>query len=248
MERLDRTLFIKVAVNGARSPAEHPTLPVSPEAIAQEAQGAVAAGAAAVHFHVRDTQGRESLAPAEVERCRRAVRATVPGTPLGVSTGAWIVPNLSQRLRLIEGWPTLPDFASVNFHEAGAEEVAELLYRRGVGVELGLSNPAAAGRALAAGWGERCVRILLEPEEAGVTAALATVAAIERLLDEVGTAAPRLLHGSEATAWPLLAEAARRGYQCRIGLEDTLSLPTGELAADNAQLVRAAVEVIGDGG
>jgi uncharacterized protein (DUF849 family) len=52
--------------------------------------------------------------------------------------------------------------------------------------------------------------------------------------------ASRLLHGVDATAWPLLQEAARRGYDARIGLEDTLRLPGGELAGDNLELVRAA--------
>jgi uncharacterized protein (DUF849 family) len=44
----------------------------------------------------------------------------------------------------------------------------------------------------------------------------------------------------DATAWPLLREAVRRGYDARIGLEDTLRLPGGELAGDNLDLIRAA--------
>ncbi|MEP6687502.1 MAG: 3-keto-5-aminohexanoate cleavage protein [Gemmatimonadales bacterium] len=53
--------------------------------------------------------------------------------------------------------------------------------------------------------------------------------------------APRLLHGTGPTAWPLLAEAARRGYQARIGLEDRLFLPDGRIAPDNAGLIAAAL-------
>ena len=44
----------------------------------------------------------------------------------------------------------------------------------------------------------------------------------------------------DATAWPLLREAARRGYDARIGLEDTLRLPGGEPPGDNLDLVKAA--------
>ena len=73
-----------------------------------------------------------------------------------------------------------------------------------------------------------------------MSAALATVASIEQVLDSAQEGVPRLLHGAEATAWPLLAEAPRRDYQVRIGLEDTLRLPNGRPAPDNASLVAAA--------
>jgi uncharacterized protein (DUF849 family) len=50
----------------------------------------------------------------------------------------------------------------------------------------------------------------------------------------------RLLHGTGATTWPLFVEAVRRGYDGRIGLEDTLLLPDGTAAADNEDLTGAA--------
>jgi uncharacterized protein (DUF849 family) len=138
----------------------------------------------------------------------------------------------------------LLDFASVNFHEDGAEDIARLLFDRGVGIELGLSTAWTAARAIVEGWGKRCLRILLEPEEEEMSSALATVQAIERVLDRAVISAPRLLHGSNAAAWDLLVESAKRGYQCRIGLEDTLQLPTGEPAASNAQMVSAALKLM----
>ena len=48
------------------------------------------------------------------------------------------------------------------------------------------------------------------------------------------------MHGKDATAWPLLAYAVAQGYATRIGLEDTLLLPNGEVASDNAAFVHAA--------
>jgi uncharacterized protein (DUF849 family) len=53
--------------------------------------------------------------------------------------------------------------------------------------------------------------------------------------------APRLLHGVNATAWPLVDAASARGYATRIGFEDTLKLPGGETAPGNGELVRAAL-------
>jgi uncharacterized protein (DUF849 family) len=237
-------IFLKAAINGSRAAEDHPELPVSADMIARDAAAVVTAGADAVHFHIRDEDGYESLAPEDAGRCILACREAVPGILLGVSTGEWIVPDLEARLVHLKGWQILPDFASVNFHEDGAVQVAQVLSDLGVGIELGLADASAAERALAAGWGTRCMRVLLEPDEDTVEAALANVAATERLLDQVGVTAPRLLHGYDATAWALLRESAKRGNQCRIGLEDTLRLPHGELAEDNAEIIRTAAALI----
>jgi uncharacterized protein (DUF849 family) len=70
--------------------------------------------------------------------------------------------------------------------------------------------------------------------------ALATVRSIEAVVSELG--APILLHGFQATAWPMVDEAARRGYDTRIGLEDTLLMPDGSPASGNAELVGTARE------
>jgi uncharacterized protein (DUF849 family) len=64
---------------------------------------------------------------------------------------------------------------------------------------------------------------------------------MERTLD--GIDLPCVLHGLDATAWPLLEEAKRRGYGSRIGFEDTLSMPDGSRAESNAELVAAARKV-----
>ena len=246
-------VFLKAAINGSRAAEDHPALPVSAAAIAADAQAVVKAGASAVHFHVRDEAeeetdeevegGFESLAPEDAARCILACRASAPGIPLGISTGAWIAPDLDERLTLLRAWQVLPDFVSVNFREEGAAEVAKALHERGIGIEVGLADAADAERALAAGWGNRCLRILLEPREETVEAALTNVAAMERLLDQAGATAPRLLHGYNATAWTLLKEAIKRGYQCRIGLEDTLRLANGDLAVSNEEMIRAALEM-----
>ena len=104
----------------------------------------MAAGAGAIHVHVRDEDGNESLLDADVANTIDAIRAACPGIPIGIGTGAWIIPDLRHRLAVIRSWRTLPDFASVNLHEAGAAEVIELLLERGVGVEAGIWNAPAA--------------------------------------------------------------------------------------------------------
>ena len=73
-----------------------------------------------------------------------------------------------------------------------------------------------------------------------MAAAIASADAMVAVLDKAGVKAPRLLHGSNATAWGVIDEAARRGYDTRAGLEDVLTLPDGRQAPDNAAIVAEA--------
>jgi uncharacterized protein (DUF849 family) len=232
--------LLQAALNGARRRDDHPTIPWSAEDLARSAADAVTAGAAAIHVHVRDERGVESLEPEDVAHTVHALRTAVPRVPVGVSTGAWIVPNTERRHHLVEDWTELPDYASVNFDEPGSELLAALLLRREVGIEAGVANTTAATRFVQSGLAPRCLRILLEPQTQDIAAALGIVRDVEVLLDEARITIPRLLHGIDRTAWPMIGEAARRGYQTRIGFEDTVSLPDGTAAPTNAALVAAA--------
>jgi uncharacterized protein (DUF849 family) len=62
-----------------------------------------------------------------------------------VTTGLWAVPDEKQRLSAVKAWTELPDFASVNWHEPGADELADVLLTRGVGVEAGLFHAGRRG-------------------------------------------------------------------------------------------------------
>lgn len=238
-------MLLKAALNGARTPADHPALPCTPAQLASDAHAAVAAGAGALHVHPRSAAGAESLAATDVARALEAVRAACPGVPVGVTTGAWIVPDPVERADLIDRWKVRPDFASVNFHEEGSVAVARLLLAVGVEVEAGLATERAAKTLLASGLAERCLRILIEPDDLAVEGARKTVERIEKMLDAARIATPRLLHGRDATAWAMLRLAGERGYGTRIGLEDVLTLPDGTPADGNASLVRAARELLG---
>src|ERR1700719_2449521 len=137
-------MLIQAALNGGRSRSEHPAIPRTPEDLAIAAKQSVAAGAGAVHFHVGSRDGRESLEPDDVALAVQAVRAAIPSTPFRISTGAWIIPDTKVRHRKVAAWTALPNFASVDFHEQGAAELAALLLSRGVAIEAGLIDARAA--------------------------------------------------------------------------------------------------------
>jgi uncharacterized protein (DUF849 family) len=233
--------MVHAALNGTRTRAEHPAIPITPFDQATEARASVAAGAEAIHVHVRDEHGHESLAPTDVANTIDAIRAACPGAPIGIGTGAWIIPDLRRRLDVIRSWQTMPDFASVNLHEAGAADVIELLLARGVGVEAGIWNAPAAVSLVESGLAGLCLRILLEPAEASCNAR-ANLLQMEAVLADIRR--PRLLHGMGHCAWHLVELATRRGYDTRIGFEDTLRLPDGSIAESNAELVLAARGII----
>ena len=234
-------MLLKACLNGARLPAEHPALPVTPDELAAEAVRVVAAGAGAIHLHPKDEAGSDSLGPEAVAAALTAVRAVAGGTPQGVTTGAWSIPDPDERVQAIRAWTVLPDFASVNWHEPGAEQVAGALVSLGVGIEAGLWHGESVADWLTSPYRDRCLRALIElPDGLDGTE---TVARAELLLAQVRTAdvqLPVLLHGEGSSCWPALRHAGRQGLDARIGLEDVLHLPDGSLAPDNAALVRAA--------
>lgn len=228
---------LKACINGPRTPGEHPAVPITYDQIATESIAAVGAGAEAIHVHPKHADGTDSLAAEHVDIAVRAARTA--GVPVGVTTGAWSTPDLSTRLEALASWTTLPDFASVNWHEEGATEVARLLLNRGVAVEAGLWNRPAAEAFMASDLRSRCLRVLLElqpddaPDVAEDLVALTSNAGI-----------PVLLHGAGESCWPTLRRAVELGLATRIGLEDTLTMPDGSLAAGNADLLAAAFSLV----
>jgi uncharacterized protein (DUF849 family) len=83
---------------------------------------------------------------------------------------------------------------------------------------------------------------MFEPEQQDLQAALDAVERLEKVLDRAGVKIPRLLHGLDRMAWDLIDAAVKRGYDTRIGFEDTLVLPDGGQAASNAVLVAEALQ------
>jgi uncharacterized protein (DUF849 family) len=236
-------VLVQACLNGARVPGEHPALPLTPAQLAADAAAVVAAGARSLHLHVRDGEGAESLAPDDVAAALAAVRAAAPGIEVSLSTGLWITGgDVERRHALVAAWPATPELVSLNLSEAGWEDLAALLAARGIGVEAGVATTADA-EALAGGGLQAPERVLVEIDDESPTAdeAVAAAAAIDAVLDGARVAAPRLHHGFGRATWAVLDAAVARGWDIRIGLEDVLELPGGEVAPGNSALVSAAV-------
>jgi uncharacterized protein (DUF849 family) len=231
-------VLLQAALNGPFGKDLHPQLPVSGDELARDAAACVAAGAQAIHLHPRGADGAERLEAQVVDAVVAAVRQAC-AVPVGVSTGAWIEPDLGRRLELVAGW-SAPEYASVNLSEAGAADVMRTLLEAGVGIEAGVWSVEDAERLAASGLGDRVTRVLIEPVAVSAGDALAVVDGIHAALDRLGLTAPRLQHGDSEATWVLLRDAIRRGIDTRIGLEDTVAGPDGARTDGNAALVRAA--------
>lgn len=237
-------MIVQACINGARASGFHPALPLSADAMARDGAACVAAGAAELHLHPRDLDGRESLASATMDATVLAMRRACPGTLIGVSTGAWIEGDERRTLACIDGWNELPDYASVNLEERDAPAVMERLRQRGIGVEAGLASVADAERLMALDGGRCSLRILIEVSEQDTSEAMAVADGIGKVLDRAGIRRPMLLHGFDATVWDFVTLAAQCRWSTRVGLEDGSQLADGAIAASNAALTAAAVEVL----
>lgn len=198
-----------------------------------------------MHLHVKDAGGADTLDGERLAEVLRLVRQVSPGMPVGVTTGAWASPDPAERVRNVLGWTVLPDFASVNWHETGAEEVARALVERGVGVEAGLWHGEAVSVWLASPLRKHCCRVLIELRDGLDESETASEA--ERMLSAVTAGAPRVsvvVHGEGSSCWPAVRFAAQLGTATRIGLEDTLYMPDGSPAPDNRALAEAALAML----
>jgi uncharacterized protein (DUF849 family) len=237
-------MLIKIALNGARPKKQNKYIPQSLDEIGNEVKLLFAYGHKVFHIHCYDEKGNESLKPDDVNKLVSMIKSISPEIQIGISSGDWIEPDLAKRKSYIEGWINNPDFISLNIIEDDAIEISELLISKGVKIEAGLNEKKAAEKLFESGLYKDCFRILIEPEPEILRDAIECVNEIEEVLDKNGIEVPRLLHGFNSVAWDILREAKRRGYDSRIGMEDTIYLENGEMVKSNLELINYAQKIL----
>lgn len=236
--------MLQAALNGARTRSDTPGVPLTPAELAADALEAKRAGAEMFHIHPRDRFGMETLAPEPVAKALEAVRAAVPRMPVGISTGQWITPDTTARFAQMQAWEVKPDYVSVNLNEPDSPRVITLLHGMGIGIEAGVWSARDARKLCREVPKSAILRVLIEMQDMPGPVAREEALRCREVLRERGLFAPILLHGLDRSAWPCLAEAARLGFDTRMGFEDTLDLPDGRPAKTNVQLIEAARDLI----
>jgi uncharacterized protein (DUF849 family) len=237
-------MIVQACLNGNHPPNYHPNLPVTIEALVDDGRQVIGAGASELHIHIRDQNGLESLHPDRVEATIRALRAQLPGTLIGVSAGAWIEKDDDRLLGFIDSWRVLPDYASVNLSEKAAPALFEKLHRLAVGIEAGLAQAEDAARLLELGLTRFALRILVEIGEQDLDRAHVAADEILAVLGRSAIQKPVLLHGTDASAWPLLRRAIaefRKGYCFLVPVTWFLKTVFIRLSADRSMMVHQSL-------
>lgn len=246
---------IAVAPNGARKGRhDHERLPLTPEELAECAADCLAAGATMLHLHVRDAQARHSLDPADYAAAIALIRARVGDRMmLQITTEAGGRYQPAEQMACAEA--LAPEAISLAVRELFANKADEPL------VGAFLARLAAAGTLIQ--------YIVYSPEDLTRCVRLHAAGLIPQahpsMLFVLGSYAEQragrpveLLAMLTAlpAGWPwavcafgpdelqCVTAAALLGGQVRVGFENNAQLPSGETAADNADLVRRTVAAL----
>ena len=244
---------IALAPNGGRrGKADHPALPVTADELARVAAAGLEAGAAMIHVHVRDREGRHLLDAGAYADATAAIRAAV-GQRLIVQITSEAVGRYTPAQQAAVVRETRPEAVSLALRELAPDEAHEADF-------AGLLDWLAAH-------GGTPQIILYTPEEAARLAALqrrGVVADSLPVLYVLGRyaadqtsdpaellpflAQPRFRHWSLCAFGPreagCVTAAGLLGGHARVGFENNLWLPDGSLAADNAALIGAAAHAL----
>ena len=243
-------MVLAVAPNGARkTQADHPALPITPEEIARTAAACREAGAAMIHLHVRDREGRHSLDAEAYSAAIAAIRGAV-GDDMVIQVTSEAVGLYSPAEQMAMVRALRPEAVSlavrelVSGPEAETEAAAFFAWLRQERVlpqfivysdeDLGRFVDLAA-RGVVPGSRHFLLYVLGRYTKGQVSAPadLLPFLAAGGLDHTWGLCA----FGRRETACAMLAAAL--GGHPRVGFENNLHLPDGSTAPDNAALVAA---------
>ena len=248
-------VIITAALVGAELTREQtPYLPLTPEEIAEAARLAVAEGAAVLHIHVRDKNGRPTNEAARFKEVLQRIRESCRPLPiLQVSTGGAVGDSFESRAQPLEAQPEMASLngGSVNFGDevfANPLPFIEFLAKRQqekkIKPELeiyDLSHIEVASRLIEQGIIQRPAQFQF------VMGVKGGIAATEENLKLFVSRIPRnstwTVAGIGRHEFPMVELALQLGGNVRVGLEDNIYLEKGILAKGSHELVRKAVEL-----
>ncbi len=234
---------------------DNPAAPYTPAEIAQEAIGAVKAGASIVHLHAREEDGTPSQRTALFAEAVRLIRREVD-VIIQISTGGAVTATPDERLAPVRELDPAPEMASLTLGTVNfggdvfwnapdlIETFAKEFQLRGIKPELEIFE---AGMMTTA---QRLVKkgLLTGPLHydfvLGVPGALAgTPENLMYLYGQLPEGATWTVAGIGAAELKLGTMAIALGGHVRVGFEDNVFYRKGELAKSNAQLVERIARI-----
>ena len=240
-----------------------PHIPYTPAEIAEEAKRAYDAGASVVHIHARTDEGGPTFEPEVFARIKDEVRSRCP-IILNYSTG-----NLDDDTTLQERYikEVRPEIAALNM---GTMNYAKYSSKRKDFVfDMVFPNPFGKIVRLLRAMNEAGVKPELECFDTGHTNSIAplldmgvlkeplqfsfivnvlggipaTVESVQLQKSLIPAGSQWEVIGISHCQWRMVATALVLGGNIRVGLEDHLYLPNGEMAKSNGELVEKAVQL-----
>jgi 3-keto-5-aminohexanoate cleavage enzyme len=270
---LEDPVVITCAISGALANRDQcPAIPYTPEEYAAEARRIVDEGGVHIHIHARRPDGAPSYEIEDFTAIHDAIRAEVGDAAiLNFSTGT-IGVSVERRIAYLEACP--PEVAalnmgSMNYAKYSArrkdfvfstvfpnpfDEIIELLKamkRLGIKPEHECFDVGHVGSL----WPLIDMGVLEPPLHAdfvmgvvgGIPPTARNLAAMADNLPE-GLASHWGVIGISRVQWTMLAAALSLGGSIRVGLEDNLYLPDGEMARSNGDLIARARQMTLDAG
>ena len=254
--------MITCSISGAIANREQcPAIPYTPEEYGAEAKRIVDEGGVMIHIHARTPQGVPSYEIEDFAAITDAIRANVDDVIINYSTGTVGVP-LEKRVAYLEALK--PEVAALNMgsmnyakysksrkefvfktvFENSFDEIISLLTAlnaNGIKPEhecfdighVGSLHPLVDMGLLKQPLHIDCVMGVL----GGIPASKANLAA---MVDNMPERSHWGVIGISRDQWMLIEAALELGGSIRVGLEDNLYLPSGEMAGSNGELIAVA--------
>ncbi|RED12209.1 3-keto-5-aminohexanoate cleavage protein [Pontivivens insulae] len=248
---------IMVAPNGARrGKADHPALPISVSETVNTAARCHAAGADALHAHVRDADGAHVLDAGLYRELLAEMDRAVPSMPVQITTEAVGRYSPQQQRRLV--WDVEPEGVSVALREMwpedGRDAEAATFYNdasvAGIAVQHILYSPDDVARLadfVSRGWIAKPAQLLFvlgryNPPRLGHPNDLGAFRAALGPLADCQWAVCAFGRNEQAC----LLEAAGNGGCMRIGFENNIELGDGRPSISNDDQVRRLMRALED--
>jgi 3-dehydrocarnitine:acetyl-CoA trimethylamine transferase len=271
----DKVIITCAVTGNLTTPEQTPHLPITPEQIAEACLGAADAGAAIVHIHVRDPlTGRPSMLLDHYVDVVQRIRARNPELILNITTGPGgrFVPARDDPKVAAEGTTLMVPEKRVEHIAVLRPNICTLdLNTMNSGREVVINTPGNV-RRMAKVIAEAGVKPEIELFDSGDIALMRDLLADGTLQgpvlcsfvmgvrygfqpspETVLYARDQLPNDAEFTAigigkaaFTTVAQSYLAGGHVRVGLEDSVYLSRGRLAASNAEMVAKARRIVED--
>jgi 3-keto-5-aminohexanoate cleavage enzyme len=268
---LDHPVVITCSISGAIANREQcPAIPYTPAEYAAEARRIVDEGGVHIHIHARKPDGTPSYEIEDFQAITDAIRAEVGDAAIvNYSTGTIGVP-VAKRIEYLRA--CRPEVAALNMGSMNYAKYSKS--RKQFVFSMVFENPFAEIVELLEAMNELDIKPEHECFDIGHVGSLAplidmgvlkTPLHVDCVMGVVGGIPPTARNlaamvdnipegshwgviGISRDQWMLVSAALTLGGSIRVGLEDNLYLPTGEMAKSNGELIAKARQMTEDMG